>query len=230
MPVSIEGRGSARRSPGLTCSILHEDEIPDLDEAVAIGVRAAGRPARNLGTVIVEDLRARAAGAGLAHGPEIVRRPDADDPLLGQAGDLFPQLGRFLVLGIDRDGQPVLGQREFLGDEVPGQLDRAILEIIAERKIAEHLEERVMPRRIADIFEVIVLAAGANAFLRRGRAAIGTFLGAGEDVLELHHPGIGEKKRRVVARDERRRGHDLVAVPVRNSRETQRECRSLALF
>jgi hypothetical protein len=37
-------------------------------------------------------------------------------------------------------------------------------------------------------------------------------LEAGEDVLELHHAGIGEHQRRVVARHERRRRHDLVAV------------------
>ena len=31
---------------------------------------------------------------------------------------------------------------------------------LAERKIAEHFEEGVMPRRIADIVEVVMLAAG----------------------------------------------------------------------
>ena len=41
---------------------------------------------------------------------------------------------------------------------------------------------------------------------------IGTLLEAGEDVLELHHPGIGEHQRRVVARHERRGRHRLVAV------------------
>ena len=35
----------------------------------------------------------------------------------------------------------------------------------------------------------------------------------GEIVLELHHAGIGEQQRRVVVRHQRRRGHDLVAVP-----------------
>jgi hypothetical protein len=70
---------------------------------------------------------------------------------------------------IDRDQQPLGFEAEFLRDQVPGQLDRAILEIIAERKVAEHLEERVMARGIADIVEIVVLAAGAHAFLRRHR-------------------------------------------------------------
>ena len=64
---------------------LHEHEIPDLDEAVAVGVGRAGRAARNVVAVIVENLRARPARAGVAHRPEIVACRDADDPLLGEA-------------------------------------------------------------------------------------------------------------------------------------------------
>ena len=56
---------------------------------------------------------------------------------------------------------------------VPGELDGALLEIVAEGEIAEHLEEGVVARGVADIVEVVVLAAGAHAFLRRGRARIG---------------------------------------------------------
>ncbi len=104
------------------------------------------------------------------------------------------------------------GNLEFLGDEVPGELDGAILEVVAEREIAEHLEEGVVPRGVADIVEVVVLAAGAHAFLRRGGARIGALFEAGEDVLELHHPGIGEHQGGVVARDQRRGRHDFVAV------------------
>ena len=58
--------------------------------------------------------------------------------------------------------------------------DRALLEIIAEGEIAEHLEEGVVARGVADIVEVVMLAAGAHAFLRRGRAREGRLLGAGE--------------------------------------------------
>jgi hypothetical protein len=63
---------------------LHEHQIPDLDEAVAVRVRRAGRTAGNVIPVIVENLRARAARAGVAHRPEIVACRDADDPLLGE--------------------------------------------------------------------------------------------------------------------------------------------------
>ena len=69
-----------------------------------------------------------------------------------------------------------------------------------------------MARGIADIVEVVVLAAGAHAFLRGRRARIGALFEAGEDVLELHHAGIGEHQRGVVAGNERRGRHDLVVV------------------
>jgi hypothetical protein len=79
----------------------------------------------------------------------------------------------------------------------------------------------VVARGIADIIEVVVLAAGADAFLRRGRPHIGTLLQAGEEVLELHHAGIGEHQRRVVARHQRGTGHDLVPL----AREVAEEVR-----
>ena len=192
---------------------LHEHQIPDLDEAVAVSVRRAGRPAGDMVPVIVENLRARAAGAGVAHRPEIVAGGDADDPLLGQAGYLLPQIERFVVVVIDGDGQLLRRQAEVARQQIPGVFDRMVLEIIAEREVAEHFEERVMARGIADIVEVVVLAAGAHALLRRRRPHVGALLDPGEHVLELDHPGVGEHERRIVARHERARRDDHVPVP-----------------
>src|SRR4029450_12830592 len=145
---------------------LHEHEIPDLDEAVAILVRAARRAAWNLVAMVVEDFRAGTARPGIAHGPEIVRGRDADDPAFRQAGDLAPQVEGFVVFREDRDQQLVLGEAVFLGHQAPGQIDRALLEIVAEREVAEHLEEGVMARGVAYILEVVMLAACADALLR----------------------------------------------------------------
>src|SRR6185437_7594956 len=186
--------------------------IPDLDETIALGVGATGRPAENLVAMIEEDFRARAARAGIAHGPEIVRAGDAQNPAVGKPGDCLPDIEGVVVVDIDGDQQALGRQREIPGDEIPGQFDRALLEIVAEREIAEHLEEGVVARGVADIVEIVVLAAGAHAFLRGDGAAIGALLEAGEDVLELHHAGIGEHQRRVVARHERRRRYRLMAV------------------
>ena len=192
--------------------VLHEDEIPDLDEAVALGVRTAGRAALHARAMVVENLRARTAGTKLAHRPEIVRACDADDLLVGEASDLPPQRRCLIVVGVDGDQQALLVELKVLGEQLPGEQDRLLLEIVAEGEIAEHLEEGVMARGVADIVEVVVLAAGAHALLRRGCARERPLFLSGENILERHHAGIGEHQRRIVARHERRRWHDLMVA------------------
>ena len=83
------------------------------------------------------------------------------------------------------------------GHQLPGVGDGIFLEIIAEGKIAEHFEKGVVAIGEADIFEVVVLAAGADAFLAGGGAVVVALFEAEEDVLELVHPGIGEEQRGV---------------------------------
>ena len=130
----------------------------------------------------------------------------------GSPAIFFHKRGRVVVLRIDRDQQLVRRQAVFLGDQLPGQLDRQFLEIVAEGEVAEHLEEGVMPRRIPDILQVVMLTAGAHAFLRRGRTVVIALLRAGEDVLELNHPGVGEHQRGIVARHQRRRVDHFMAM------------------
>ena len=153
--------------------------------------------------MVEEDLRARPARAGVAHRPEVVRRVDADDPVIAQPGDLLPQLHGLVVGVVDGDQQLVGGKAVFTGDEVPRVLDRDILEVVAEGEIAEHFEKGVVARGIADVFEVVVLTARADALLRGDGPLIGALLLPEEQVLELHHPGVGEHERRVVARHQR---------------------------
>ena len=205
---------------------LHEDEVPEFQEAVAVLFRAAGRTAPDVFAAVDENLRAGSARAGIAHRPEIVRCRDADDAVFGEARDLLPVTGGLVVGMVDGDEQLVLLQPELPGDEVPGEFDCALLEIVAEGEIAEHLEERQMARCVADIVEVVVLASRAHALLRGGGARIGTLLQPGEDVLELHHAGIGEHQGRIVARHERARGHHLVSVLP----EIVEECRPYLVY
>src|SRR5690606_38214955 len=143
---------------------------PDLDEPVAVLVGRAGRAAGHVGAVIPEDLRARAAWAVGAHRPEVVLGGDADDALVGKPGELFPQRPGFVVGVIDRDGEAVGGEPELARDEAPGELDRALLEVVAEAEVAEHLEQRQVARGVADVVEVVVLAAGPDALLAARRA------------------------------------------------------------
>ena len=119
---------------------------------------------------------------------------------------------RFIVGVINGDGQAVRVKPPFLGDECPRVVDRLLLEIVAEREIAEHFEERVVPSGIADIVEIIMLAARAHAFLARRGSLVRPRLEAGEDILEWHHPRIDEHQRRIIMRHQRRGRHTGMAA------------------
>ena len=212
--------------PRVVAVELHEDVVPDLDVAIAVLVGRSRRAAGDLRPVVVEDLAARAARAGVAHHPEVVGGEaralvvaDANDPLGGQADLVLPDVVGLVVLGVHGRPEPVGRQLVDLGQQLPGELQRVLLEVVAEREVAEHLEEGVMARGVADVLEVVVLAAGADALLRRRGADVGSLVEAEEDVLELVHPGVGEQQRRVVARDDRARRHDRVALRLEELQE-----------
>ncbi len=69
-----------------------------------------------------------------------------------------------------------------------------------------------MPVGEAHVFEIVVLAPGAHAFLRRRGPGVIAFFQAEEDILELVHARIGEQQSRVVLRDEGRRVHLAVSL------------------
>src|SRR3954462_12819969 len=98
--------------------MLHENQVPDLDEAVAILVRRARRAARDMIAMIVEDFGAWTRWAIRTHRPEIVLRRDADDAALGQARNALPQIEGFVVGVVDGGGQLVGAQPPFLRQQI----------------------------------------------------------------------------------------------------------------
>jgi hypothetical protein len=70
----------------------------------------------------------------------------------------------------------------------------------------------VVARRIADILQIVMLTAGAHAFLRGGGALIRPRLRPGKDILKLHHAGVCEQQGGIVARHQGRRADDFMAV------------------
>jgi len=189
---------------------LHEDEVPDLDVPVAFRFRRPGRATPDLGAVIEEDLRAGAARSRVRHLPEVVARvlgalvvADAYAAIPGNPDLLRPDVVGFVVVDVDRRPQLFGRQSVHPRQQLPGIADRIPLEIVAEAEVAQHLEERVVPGRVADVVEIVVLAAGADAPLCSCGAAVGALVDAQENVLELDHPGVDEQQRRIVARHER---------------------------
>ncbi len=212
-PVSTDGRGSGVSFPEASRSNCMKTRF-QISSVSSPGplTSAAAFPARLVAPVVVE-LRARPARPRFAHRPEVVLLAEAQDPRGGKVP--FPELRGLVVLGIDGRPQPrgiesvaLLPVRH----ELPGEPDRLVLEVVAEREVPEHLEERLVAPGVAR------RCRGRCACRRPGRTsatvvarAVVALLAAGEDVLELVHPGVGEEQRRVLGRDQRRRRN--AAVP-----------------
>ena len=192
--------------------MLHEDEIPDFNEAVPILVRRPGRASGDIGTVVPEDLGTGSAGAIRAHGPKIVFCGNTNDALIRKPGNALPQVVRFVVRVVNCGGKSLGIKGELLGDHGPSELNRAFLEIVAKAEIPEHFEEGQVSRGIPDIVEIVVFASGAHALLAAGCAWRRRCLDTRENVLERHHAGVHEHQGGIVVRHQRRRRHDLVLV------------------
>ena len=139
---------------------LHEDEVPDLDEAVAAAVLGATLVPVGL-ALVEEDLRVGAAGAGVAHGPEVVLVAHALDPLGAQADLVDPDLLGLVVGVVDGDPEAVAVVAEHLGEQLPGHRDGVVLEVVTEAEVPQHLEEGAVVRVGADDLDV----GGAEALL-----------------------------------------------------------------
>ena len=197
--------------------VLDEDEVPQLHEARAADVDGAHVPGHVLHVAqrraaIDVDLGARATRTDLAHLPEIILLVEALDVRRVDVGEITPQGFGLAVGAVDGGVELVLGKLPHLGDELPGPGDRFLLVVVAERPVAEHLEEGVVVAVAPDLLDVVVLAAQAQTFLRIDRARVGELLIAEEDVLELHHPGVDEQQGRVLVRNQRRAGNEVVAA------------------
>ena len=116
------GLGQRMHHAGLVTIELHEHVVPDLNVAVAVFVRRSGRAAPDVFAVVVENLGARTAGAGVTHHPEVVGSvagalvvADADYTPGRDAHCLCPDVVGLVVLGVDRDPEFVLRQLVDLG-------------------------------------------------------------------------------------------------------------------
>src|SRR5690606_3888552 len=138
-----------------------------------------------------------------AHVPVVVLAVAELDPLLRDSGHPVPDLGGLRVglvggdpdpLGIEAESTLLLG----LGDQLPGEGDGPLLEVVAEGEVARHLEEGVVAGGDADFLDV----TGAHALLHAGRARERRRLLAQEVRLELDHAcvdvqqvGVGQDQR-----------------------------------
>jgi len=180
---------------------------------VAIAVDIAFRTAAaGAFALIKQDFGAGAAGAGFAHHPEVAFLAHADDAIRGNIHLFVPDFKRLIVIFINRDPQFFLGKFDDINQIFPRPGDGFLLEIIAEGKIAEHFEKGMMTGGNADIFQVVVLSAGARAFLAGCRPGVAPVFQSQKRVFELYHARVGEKQSRIVLGNQRRTCHHGVPL------------------
>ena len=217
--MSTHGRGSGVIAPLASRSYCMNTrfQISSQRSESPAGSKPGRLPA--LRSHVEVDLGARATRAGVAHRPEVVGLVEPHDPIGRHAHFLGPDPRGLVVLAEHRDAELLGGQPVDVGDELPRPRDRVLLEVVAEREVAEHLEEREVARRAADVLEVVVLARDAHALLRGGRGLVVAHLLAQERALELHHARVGEQQRRVALRDQRRARDAPVSAALEEAQE-----------
>ena len=147
-------------------------------------------------------LGAGAAGPGVSHGPEVVLRAQAVDPLRGNADEIPPEAVSLIVVFVDRGDEPPGLEAVHFRAQIPGEPDGLPLEVISEREVPQHLEEGVVQGRSPDGVQIVVLAAHPHAFLAGGCALVIPLFQPQKNVLELIHPGVGKEQGRVVSRNQ----------------------------
>ena len=197
--------------------VLHKHIVPDLDIVRIVGVDAFRGHLRQIVAYVHRNLGTGAAGASLAHHPEIIFTPKAQHP--ARVGTLFnPETSGLFIgghLGVARENrkpQALDRQGKLLGKQRPSQLNRLGLEVIAERKVAQHFKKSLVAWRRANLLQVIMLATDAQTLLGGGCTAVRALLKAQKGILELHHARIGEKQGRVVGDHQGRTRDNRMAV------------------
>ena len=201
--------------------VLHEHEVPDFDDVVVVRVHevAAGNAGDFLiGPEVDVDLAAGAAGAGVAHFPEIVVLVAGEHVVFRQM--LEPCLAGFGVqLGAVFFGAFENGGVQFGGvnlidlcEKFPGPVDGFGLEIVSEAPVSQHLEHGMVASVVAHGLQVVVLAAYAEALLAVGGTGELGCAVPEENVFELVHARVGEHEGRVIFDDHGGRGDHRVSL------------------
>ena len=172
---------------------LHENQVPHFEVAVLVGNRTSLDAV--VGSSVVVDLRTGSARPWHPHRPVVVGLPASLNAIQRKTHIPVPDIDGLVVVEIHRDPQSRLiesvatvGDR--LGEQLPREGNRTILEVVTEGEIASHLEKRCVTRGLADFFDV----QGAHDLLRAGSTGVRRRSFAKEVWLERHHAGVDEQQ------------------------------------
>ena len=193
--------------------VLVEDQVPQLKIAVSAGINVATHGLGAVGrTTIVVPFAAGAGGTGLAGIPEVLFAGKTNNMARIHA-DLFRQdVECFFVLF--PDGHPhaltveaVLAFRLITREQIPCEVDRAFLEVVAEGEVTVHLEEGTVASGSSNVIDVI----GTNALLNRCCPGPGRRFNPDDVGNKRNHSRDGEENRGL-RRNKRHRRANLMAL------------------
>ena len=222
--VDVPPREWNERSVGLAVVLL-EHVVPDLEPATAV----LGRAAVVLGyvrlrTFVDEDLAVRPAESGRAGRPEVVFVAQPIDLVRRkQLQCLRPDVERLVIARMHCRHKLRAVESEHFREQLPAPLDRFFLPVVADREVAEHLEERLVIAVLADLVDV-----GRPENLLHRDDALGRRLLLSKEVRdERLHAGAREEDARVVLQDERPAGHAGVTLLLEEGDEPLANCRAV---
>lgn len=127
MPVSTAGVVNGINSPFGWPVKLHKDVVPDLLIAVTVTTDGtSGEAVADFGTIVVKNLGIGAARAGVTHRPEVILFK-TENSLAWNAFLMMPDIGNFIIAGLDRNIEVVSVELYFPGQKFPGKSDRFLL-------------------------------------------------------------------------------------------------------
>ena len=163
--------------------VRHKDEVPELEKAIAARARrcAVGLTAAVLLAPVVVDLRVGPARPGTSDRPEVLRGRQRHDPLRRACrprchSSIATSSGPSFnsgVAGVHRDPHTLPVELHVLLDtNSRRERDCTFLEVLPEREVAEHLEEREVVPVEPDLVDV----DGPEDLLRQRRQRSGWWL------------------------------------------------------
>ncbi len=179
---------------------LRENNIPELDVAVAVAAYTARRlVAAVLRSAVEVYLRAWAARARTML-PKIILSAKAHYVRRINANFFCPDVKSLIVIFVNRHPEPVGWKLKHFRAELPCPRRSLVLEIIAERKVAEHFKKSAMAvgyANVVDIASAYTFLACCHALARRRHFTCEIFF-------HRRHSRINQQKAVVIFRDKRK--------------------------
>ncbi|KAF1073377.1 hypothetical protein MKHDV_03657 [Halodesulfovibrio sp. MK-HDV] len=192
---------------------LHEYEVPDFEETVAITFsNATVRTTGHVFALIDMDFCTRTTRTGITHRPEIILFAETENFFFRHACFGHPDFFSFVIIAVDGDKKLICRKTKLYSKKFPCKADSIFFEVIAKAKVAEHFKKCVVACSTAYVFKVVVFAAYAQTLLGSGGTYIRSFFLTEECFFKLNHTCVGEEQSGVVGRNEGRRRHNFMSL------------------